>query len=333
MPSAIHDTEPAPEQAQLHTLKFSSLLTRDRDELANLLAACEKDGFFYLDMRDWELGAMLHNLQAASGIMKQWFDQPLERKLETETLSDSHGYKPPGVQSGVNENSRDGFEAIRISRVNLLNRSHLPAVVHEHLDLFEKFQLSAHYVLKTLLECLSDASGLQGRERFEAYHPDELPSRSTLFFLHHPVSDALNDKTARGHNAHTDVGSFTLLFTEQPGLQVHSPQTNRWEYVTAKPGHAIINIADTLRFMSKKRFRSAMHRVLPPGGKMSQDRYSTAYFLRAADDAVFNGINGEQVTAEQWFLSKYASFNKTLQEQRLDSVATGGMDRETGVAV
>ena len=206
-------------------------------------------------------------------------------------------------------------------------------MVHENLELFEKLQLSAHYVLKTLLGKLSDAAGLEGGDRYESYHPDELPSKSTLFFLHHPVSDALEDKTARGHNAHTDVGSFTLLFTEQPGLQVLSPTTNEWEYVVAKPGHAIINVADTLRFISKRRFRSAMHRVLPPGGKMSSDRYSTAYFLRAGDSVVFKGLNGEEVTAEQWFLSKYSSFNKTLQEQRMDSVATGGMDRDLGVSV
>ena len=222
---------------------------------------------------------------------------------------------------------------IQISRVGLLNRSNLPDVVLQNIDLFEAFQLSAHYVLKTLLGSLSDAAGLQGNDLFESYHPDELPSKSTLFFLHHPASEALEDKTARGHNAHTDVGSFTLLFTEQPGLQVLSPNTNMWEYVVAKPGHAIINVADTLRFISKRRFRSALHRVLPPGGKMSKDRYSAAYFLRASDSAVFKGINGEEVTAEQWFLSKYSSFNKSLQEQRLDSIATGGMDKDLGVLI
>lgn len=206
-------------------------------------------------------------------------------------------------------------------------------MVHENIDLFEALQLSAHYVLKTLLASLSDAAGLEGNDRFERHHPDELPSKSTMFFLHHPVSEALEDKTARGHNAHTDVGSFTLLFTEQPGLQVLSPKTNKWEYVVAKPGHAIINVADTLRFISKRRFRSAMHRVLPPGGNMTEDRYSAAYFLRASDSAVFKGVNGEEVTAEQWFLSKYSSFNKTMQEQRLDSIATGGMDKDLGVLI
>ncbi|KAJ6437218.1 multidrug resistance protein fnx1 [Purpureocillium lavendulum] len=201
------DSTPIPEEANLHVLSFTSLLDRDKEELANLVSACEVYGFFYLDVRDWESGRILQELDATWRVMKPWFDQPLEDKLGTETISDAHG-------------------------------------------------------------------------------------------------EALEDKTARGHNAHTDVGSFTLLFTEQPGLQVLSPKTGEWEYIAAKAGHAIVNVADTLRFISGRRFKSAMHRVLPPGGDMSTDRYSAAYFLRAGDGVVFKGINGEDVTAEQWFLSK-----------------------------
>ncbi|KAH7256113.1 hypothetical protein BKA59DRAFT_490269 [Fusarium tricinctum] len=316
--SATVDQSPGSEEADLHVLNFCSLQRGDESEKANLLSACEEHRFFYLDLRDWESGEMLHNLEEIWNIMKKWFDQPLQEKLKTETISDAHGFKPPGVQSGVTEHSRDGFEALRISRVCLLGRSHLPEVVRENLHRFESFQLSAHFLLKSLLGCLSDAAQLKGSDRFESYHPDGLPSRSTMFFIHHPVSDALDDKRGRGHNAHTDVGSFTLLFTEQPGLQVLSPKTNKWEYVVAKQGHAIVNVADTLRFISQRRFRSAMHRVLPPGGKMLEDRYSAAYFLLASDSA---------------FLSKYSSFNKTLQEQRLDSVATGGMDKDLGLLV
>ncbi|KAF5711900.1 2og-fe oxygenase family [Fusarium mundagurra] len=210
-----------PEQANLQTLNFYH-------------------GFFYLDLRDWESGKILKTLEDAWVVMKQWFDRPLEKKMQMETISDAHGFKPPGVQSGVNENTRDGFEALRISRVGLLDRSHLPDVVHENLQLFETLQLSAHFPLKTLLSRLSDAAGLKDNDRFEKCHPDTLPSKSTVFFIHHPLSDDLDNKTARGHNVHTDVGSFTLLFTEQPGLQVISPTTNKWEYIAAKPGHAIM---------------------------------------------------------------------------------------------
>ncbi|KAH6635768.1 hypothetical protein F5144DRAFT_565376 [Chaetomium tenue] len=86
-------------------------------------------------------------------------------------------------------------------------------------------QLSAHYILKTLLARLSDAAGLEGNDRYESYHPDELPSKSTLFSFHHPISEAIEDKTTRSGNSH--VGSFMLLFTELPGLQVLSPKTNQ----------------------------------------------------------------------------------------------------------
>lgn len=210
----------------------------------------------------------------------------------------------------------------------------LPQIVLQNLELFKGFQFSAHYTLKSLLACLSDAAGINsGPERFEKYHKDEEQSKSTLFFLHHPVSKRLEDETSLGHNMHTDVGSFTLLMTEQWGLQVLSPKTNAWEYVVPKPGFAIVNVADTLRFISGRRFRSAMHRVLPPAGKMVEDRYSTAYFLRAGDDTVFKGVDGKEVTANEWFQRKYHSFNQSLQEQREHAIATGGMDRDIGVKI
>lgn len=91
MPAATTDTNCALEQANLHVLNFSSLLNGDETQLANLLSACEDHGFFYLDLRDWQSGTMIQNLEAAWGLMKPWFAQPLGEKLKTETLSDAHG--------------------------------------------------------------------------------------------------------------------------------------------------------------------------------------------------------------------------------------------------
>lgn len=82
----------APEQAHLHTLKFTDVAKGDANALNTLVDACEKDGFFYLDLRGWESNQMLESLQNAADLMKEWFKQPLEKKLATETLSDAHGY-------------------------------------------------------------------------------------------------------------------------------------------------------------------------------------------------------------------------------------------------
>jgi isopenicillin N synthase-like dioxygenase len=90
--SATVDQSPGSEEADLHVLNFCSLQRGDESEKANLLSACEEHRFFYLDLRDWESGEMLHNLEEIWNIMKKWFDQPLQEKLKTETISDAHGW-------------------------------------------------------------------------------------------------------------------------------------------------------------------------------------------------------------------------------------------------
>lgn len=203
----------------------------------------------------------------------------------------------------------------------------------DNIDVFKNFQLAEHYILKTLLGCLSTAIGLKGSKRFESSHEDHVPSKSTLLFIHHPVTDAVPGKEKLGHYSHTDLGSLTLLFTKQPGLQVLSPDTNEWQLVASKQGYAVVNVGDTLRFESGRRFRSSVHRVLPPEGEMLGDRYSTPYFLRASDQAVFKDIDGTEKTAEEWHARKFESFDQNLEEQRLDHIATGGMDADLGTVV
>lgn len=78
-------------EAQFHTLHFPSLLLGSKDEFARLLDACENDGFFYLDLRDWESGRILQQLEPTGQIMKHWFAGPLEDKFKTETVGQNHG--------------------------------------------------------------------------------------------------------------------------------------------------------------------------------------------------------------------------------------------------
>lgn len=50
-----------------------------------------------------------------------------------------------------------------------------------------------------------------------------------------------------GHNKHTDIGTLTLLFTEQLGLQLElqHPGSDEWEFVAPLAGHAIVNVGDS----------------------------------------------------------------------------------------
>ncbi|KAF9482482.1 Clavaminate synthase-like protein [Pholiota conissans] len=133
----------------------------------------------------------------------------------------------------------------------------LPQAVKERAELFESFIGLSHFVNKTLLASLSDASNM------------------TLVLLHYPQQ---NFDDGMGHNKHTDIGSITLLFTKEWGLQLQQPGTTQWSFVAPRDGHAIINIGDWLRFLSGKKFNSYLHRVVPVAS--NEDRYQIAYFLR-----------------------------------------------------
>lgn len=126
-----------------------------------------------------------------------------------------------------------------------------------------------HLVNKTFLTCLSDALGLQPGRRFEDYHRDNKRSTTTLALLHYPKQDC---EAGMNHNKHTDIGSLTLLFSGQWGLQLHD-----WAYVAPQDGHAVVNVGGSLRFLSGKKFNSCLHRMVPVAN--DEDRYSIAYFL------------------------------------------------------
>ena len=194
----------------------------------------------------------------------------------------------------------------------------------ENFNIFDDFVATSNFLLKTILDCISDSLSLKGLERLDTYHRDDSASESTLYCLHYPPAPAIQRKDV-GQNMHTDIGTLTLLFAMQWGLQVLSPTSNSWEYVEPRPGHAIINVGDTLRFLSKRRLRSALHRVLPIEGLQNGDRYSIAYFLRAGDNTEFEDSDGTKTDAKSWCAKKHMTFELPHEEQKKGTTLTGGM--------
>ena len=100
--------------AKLQTINFTKLVNGDANEISRMSDICIADGFFYLDLNDWKSGQLVRELDTANAIVEEWFKKPLEEKKKTVTLSDAHGYKPIGQQSGVKEGQRDGYESLRV---------------------------------------------------------------------------------------------------------------------------------------------------------------------------------------------------------------------------
>lgn len=202
--------------------------------------------------------------------------------------------------------------------------SKFPVHLENDRDAIVSYLQRSRDVSLKLVTSLSSAMNLS-TEKLESYHQSGAGSNSVLVLLKYPYTDPANQTDSIGHNKHTDIGSITFLFTDQWGLQVMAKDSTEWEFIEPRPGHAVINVGDSLRFLSNKVLRSCLHRVIPvPGQKV--DRYTIAYFLRPDDGAIFMGSNNQPVRAEHWHDRKYRVFASTTEEQSQDTILTGGLE-------
>jgi isopenicillin N synthase-like dioxygenase len=198
----------------------------------------------------------------------------------------------------------------------------LPEGLNAHVDLFRRDLDCSHSVTMTILSCLSDL--LKPALRFEDYHRGNQASQSTMMYFRYAKQQ--HDRTAGvGHNMHTDLGTLTLLYCEQWGLQVYNQADDTWAYVEPRPGRYVVNVGDALRFLSGNRLLSALHRVVPVPGHEAEYRYSTAYFLRPENEARFRTSENTFVSALDWHDRKYDIFKADHAEQKKNTILTGGI--------
>ncbi len=88
--------------------------------------------------------------------------------------------------------------------------------------------------------------------------------------------------------AHTDYGILTVLLADPvPGLQIVGPD-GAWHDVQPAPGAFLVNLGDALAVWTNDRWRSTLHRVVPPPRSTTGPvrRRSFAFFHDGNLDAV-----------------------------------------------
>jgi len=79
--------------------------------------------------------------------------------------------------------------------------------------------------------------------------------------------------------AHTDYGILTVLWADPvPGLQIVGPD-GAWHDVVPAPGGLMVNLGDLLARWTNDRWRSTLHRVVPPTGSEGAARRRSAAFF------------------------------------------------------
>jgi hypothetical protein len=174
--------------------------------------------------------------------MKDYFGQPLDVKMQDARQSDNYGYEPQGSEIAPRPDTVDGYESLKVMRREFLKGSTDLTTASElaETDLFFDFSRNAHAVTMMMTERLSDEVGLEGGDRFEAFHNDKVPSLTNLTPLRYPKHDELKGSSV-GQQAHRywlahfpacrTVGtSGSLAGSRDLGVRRASPQARRHQY-------------------------------------------------------------------------------------------------------
>lgn len=142
---------------------------------------------------------------------------------------------------------------------------------------------------------------------------------------HYPFEGDLPADTSSGHFSHTDTGSVTILFNTEWGLQVCSPYSEEWQYVPPVQGtRAIVNMGDTVKFLTNGRLKSCLHRVVPCHDRWTGgSRYAIIFFLRANDHVEFEDLEGQRWNARDWLNRKFLNYRSSHEVQEQNQIATG----------
>lgn len=122
---------------------------------------------------------------------------------------------------------------------------------------------------------------------FEPFTDHSTDTLRLNHYLRSPgMGDPLPDQQRMG--AHTDYGIVTCLYGDPvPGLEVLGLD-DRWHPIVPVEGGYVINIGDLLAQWTNDRWRSTLHRVVPPprGDDQPNRRRSMAFFHDGNYDAV-----------------------------------------------
>lgn len=140
------------------------------------------------------------------------------------------------------------------------------------------------------------------RDRYDRYFLEKDPEYVAA--LNHTVAvseldEAFQEQVAKdmlkvsGNGAHVDGAPFiSMLIADQPGLQVLRLDGKTWADAPVIPGSIIVNIGNTLQYLSGRRMVATMHRVHPL--KPTKRRISIPYFLLPSLDKDLEPFDGRK---------------------------------------
>ncbi len=227
-------------------------------------------------------------------------DETEKLRARTDDLVGNRGYAP--FESEALSYSRgvasppDLFEAFNVgpsappsdADARTIERFFAPNVWPGHppelRDTWERYWAAVERLGLTLMDVAAAALGLpDGWFRQYLRHGPHVMRANN--YVRRPGEVPIGGQMRMG--AHSDYGSLTILLADPvPGLQIRDPDGG-WNDVVPRRGELLVNLGDLLAEWTNDRWRSTVHRVVPPPDSATGEvrRRSIAWFQQPDIDA------------------------------------------------
>ena len=277
----------APKRGEIPLVDVSCLSSdgpgAKRDAAAQIAAACERIGFFYITGH----GLRQEIIDGAFREARRLFAQPDDYKQRLLFDANDRGYKGPGniALPGYPPDSKEVFDLgvdLPADHPQVLAGKpfhgpnqwpDLPGFRNALTTYYEQVSRLGHELLRLFALALD-----LDEEYFLPYHDN---AHVTWRIMRYFPGDYASGQ--HGTAPHTDFGTLTLLAQdERGGLEVYS-RDGEWISAPQIPGTFVVNIGDLMACWTNDRFMSTPHRVLNRSG---EDRYSIPMFYNPNFDTV-----------------------------------------------
>ena len=266
---------------------------------------CRQVGFFKIAAHrvDPDLIARMEAITA------RFFDQSVEKKLSYVSPAPevNRGYAEKGSEAlsysvGI-ESPPDLFEAFNVGVQNhtidtTMLEPHHAVLYHENIwpdspsqmkAIWQEYLLAMTEISQEMLRIMAVSLDLDPEFFAERAHQAPDVFRALNYVREQGAPDPLPGQMRLG--AHSDYGMCTILLADPvPGLQILNSD-DEWIDVVATPGTFLVNIGDMLAAWTNDRWRSTVHRVIPPDASQGRaQRRSYAFFHEADTTAVIEPL-------------------------------------------
>ncbi|KAI9070315.1 Clavaminate synthase-like protein [Trametes sanguinea] len=197
------------------------------------------------------------------------------------------GFKPRELWE-IDNGVRDQIEHYNMHRSITELQDH-PKALQPFLPELRAFTEFTHKrILEPILQIL--ARGLElPEETFVDMHGFDDPSETYLRFMKYYPRSADDETKAKNVwlKGHTDIGTVTILWSQPvSALQIRCPD-GKWRWVKHLDNAVVVNIGDSMEFLSGGYYKGTIHRVRqPPIDQQGYRRLGVFYFASANEDVL-----------------------------------------------